>query len=158
MKKIDTLTDTFKMRLDAFIIGCDSLEEIEKWDIDTYGDLDVYCLNEFISTILRLIMSDKEISEKEVDYLNENFGFSYNVDSLRDVYENCEEVFSGSAFHERIREDIELLSAVNTELAEEFKELLRLICRIIAASDELFTEEEQSELQTVEDLLKSSVC
>ena len=158
MKKIDTLTDTFKMRLDAFTIGCDSLEEIEKWDKDTYGDLDVYCLNEFVSTILRLIMSDKEISEKEVDYLNENFGFSYNVDSLRDVYENCEEVFNGSAFHERIREDIELLSAVNTELVEEFKELLRLICRIIAASDELFTEEEQSELQTVEDLLKSSVC
>ena len=67
MKKIDTLTDTFKMRLDAFIIGCDSLEEIEKWDIDTYGDLDVYCLNEFISTILRLIMSDKEISPHRKD-------------------------------------------------------------------------------------------
>lgn len=114
MKKIDTLTDTFKMRLDAFTIGCDSLEEIEKWDKDTYGDLDVYCLNEFVSTILRLIMSDKEISEKEVDYLNENFGFSYNVDSLRDVYENCEEVFNEAAFHERIGEDIELLSAVNT--------------------------------------------
>ena len=49
-----------------------------------------------------------------------------------------------------------MLRGVNSKLAEEFKELLTLICKIIAASDEIFTEEEDSELQRIERLLESS--
>lgn len=155
MKKIDTLIDVFKTRLDAFTIGCDSLEDIDKWDKDVYGELDAYCLNEFVSTILRLIMVDGEISEKEVEYVNRNFGFSYDAGSLREVYDNCQDEINSPSFYERIREDIELLRGVNSKLAEEFTELLTLICKIIAASDEILTEEEKIELQRVEGLLEA---
>ena len=82
MKKIDELTETFKSRLDAFTIGCDSIEEIELWNKEENGELDVFCLNEYLTTTLRLVAADGVISEQEAEYVNKNFGFSYTADEL----------------------------------------------------------------------------
>ena len=155
MKKIDELTDSFKTRLDHFTIGCDSIEEIELWNKEESGELDVFCLNEFVSTILRLVAADDVITEQEADYVNKNFGFSYTADELKDIYENCQFVINDS-FEERIREDIQLVSGVNAKLGEEFKELISLICGIIAASDNKISEEEQKEIDSIENVLKNS--
>ena len=153
MKKIDELTEAFKSRLDAFTIGCDSIEEIELWNKEENGELDVYYLNEYVTTILRLIAADGVITDQEAEYVNLNFGFSYTADELKDIYENCQLVINDS-FDERIREDIETLKSVNGKLAEEFKELIRLICEIIAASDNAIAEEEKKELQIIEKALQ----
>ena len=155
MKKIDELTETFKSRLDAFTIGCDSIEEIELWNKEENGELDVFCLNEYLTTILRLVAADGVISEQEAEYVNKNFGFSYTADELKDIYENCQIVI-GDSFDERIREDIEIISAVNTKLAGEFKELVELICSIIAASDNAVADEERKEIEKIEKVLKNS--
>ncbi len=155
MKKIDELTDSFKTRLDTFTIGCDSIEEIELWNKEESGELDVFCLNEFVSTILRLVAADGVINEKETEYVNKNFGFSYTADELRDIYENCQFVINDS-FEERIREDIQLVSGVNAKLGEEFKELISLICGIIAESDSAISAEEQKEIDSIEAVLKNA--
>ena len=153
MKNIDILTDSFIARLDAFSIGCDSLEEEETWDKETYGELDVFCINEFISVILRLIAADGDISEKETEYINKSFGFSYTEEELADIYENCRKELNNS-FDERIREDIKLLCAVNSKLTEEFKALVRLICEIVANSDNIVSNGEKEELQTIMSAIK----
>ena len=152
-EKIDLLTGTFRARFDAFTNGCDSLEEIESWDVDEYGDMDVYYLNEILSIILRLIVVDGKISNREVEYLNKNFGFEYSREELEDV---CESTLSElyDSFEERIANDISLMSAVNSKLAEEFKSLVELICNIIAESDENIADEEREEIRKIKAVIK----
>ncbi|MCR5510974.1 MAG: hypothetical protein K6F54_08515 [Lachnospiraceae bacterium] len=153
-EKIDLLTETFRARFDAFTNGCDSLEEIEAWDVEEYGDMDVYYLNEILSIILRLIVVDGKISSREVEYLNKNFGFEYSREELEEI---CAGTLSElyDSFEERIASDITLMGDVNVKLAEEFKELVELVCNIIAESDENIAEEEREEIRKMKAVIKA---
>lgn len=148
MNKIEALTESFRTRLDSFMIGCDSLEEIDLWDKETYGEMDAYYLNEFISTILRLVAADNNISEDEVDYLNDYFGFEYSLEELQFTYDNCRDEIS-EAFTERLAEDYRRIQSANSDLAEEFKKLLLTICDVLAESDGAITDEERNELEMI---------
>jgi len=148
MDKLYTLTDSFRTRFDSFMIGCDSQEEINSWNKEENGEMDAFYMNEFISTILRLIAADKVINEEEVEYLNQYFGFDYSRTELQDIYENCREVLS-EAFSDRLIDDFQRLQKVNKEMAEEFKELLILTCDVIAESDGCVSDEEKRELELI---------
>lgn len=152
MERIDTLTGSFKTRLERFTIGCDSVEEISTWNKEEYGELDVYCFNEFVSVILRLIVADGNIGGKEVEYLNKNFDFSYSEDELKDIYENCRLEINKS-FEDRLAGDVALIQSLNEKLAEEFKALIKLICEIISESDGAVSTEEKDELRRIEDAM-----
>ena len=144
MKKIDALTEEFKFKYEKFINACDSFEEIDKWDKDENGEMDIFYENDLISIILRLVAADGEISDKEVEYLNKSFGFDYTAESLKEAYENCREEI-GAPFDEMFKKGVELLRSVSEKLADLYLELLGIICDIIILSDGFIA---QSEIET----------
>lgn len=151
MKKIDALTEEFKIKYEKFIIGCDSIEEIDAWDKAENGEMDIFYENDLISIILRLAVADNEVSDKEVEYLNKNFGFNYTVEGLREAYENCKEEI-GAPFDEMFKKGVELLRSVSEKLADLYKELLNLICDIIILSDGFIAESEIETAKKVKEL------
>ena len=137
--------DGFKLKFEKFLNGCDSIEEIELWDKEEYGEMDVFYANDLVSVILRLIAVDGVISSKEVEYLNATFGFRYTLEELQEVYKNCREDI-GQAFDETFVNGITLMRRMNTKLADAYKELLALICAIIVESDGVVCALERAEV------------
>lgn len=138
--------DSFKMKHESFLIGCDSIEEMGLWDKDTLGEMDVFYTNDLTSVIIRLIATDGKITQKEVDFLNEAFDFEYTLDELIDVYNSCKDDI-GHAFDENFENGITYMRKINAKLADAYKELLSLICEIIIASDGVIAESEIAEVK-----------
>lgn len=142
MKDLHLLTESFKTKYESFITGCDAIELDEVWDKTEYGEMDVFCENELLSVILSLIIADGKISDEEVKYLNDNFGFSYTVDELKNVYLNCGEEIE-NYFESNFQAGYEKIKTINGKLAAAYKELFELICQIISESDGVLSEEEK---------------
>ena len=151
MNNLDMYTESFKLKLEKFLLGCDAIEELGLWDKEQYGEMDVFYQNDLVSIFIRLIAADGVISGREVDYLNKNFGFSYSIAELRDVYQNCREEI-GHSFDETFENGITLMRSINEKLADAYKELLGLICDIIIESDGVVTETEQEEVKRLKAL------
>ena len=151
MKNIEAYTDSFKMKYEAFINGCDSIEEIDLWDKETLGEMDVFYTNDLTSIIIRLIAVDGNISQKEVDYLNKTFGFEYNLDELVEVYKNCIDNIDES-FDENFENGISYMRKINSKLADAYKELLYMICDIIINSDDVVSSEEINEVKRLKEM------
>ena len=117
MNNIEKYIESFKTKHEAFMIGCDSIEEMNLWDKETLGEMEAYYSYDLISIIIRLITADGEISEKEVTYLNETFGFDYSVDELVDVYDSCKDDI-GNSFVENFENGITYMRRINSKLAD----------------------------------------
>lgn len=153
MKNIDVYSEEFKIKHEQFIIGCDSVEELGLWDKETYGEMDAFYSTDMACIIIRLIASDGRITEKEVDYLNKNFGFDYDISALKELCETSNDAINGS-FDEIFENGVKLLCTVNEKLAKAYRELLVLICDIIIASDGVVTSAEIKELNRVRALFE----
>ena len=151
MKNVDMLIKDFSEKYESFLIGCDAIEEEERWNIDFCGEMEAFYANDMTSIILRLIASDGDISQKEVDYLNEAFGFDYTLEELIEVYENCGENID-EAFDENFENGITQLRRINPKLADTYRELLALICLIIIESDGIVAEAEIDEIKRLKAL------
>lgn len=151
MKRNDLLTEEFKTKYERFLIGCDALEDLNLWDKDEHGEMDVFYQNDLVSVILRLIAVDGKISRKEAEYLNKNFGFDYTASELADIYENCEEEISHS-FDEQLENGVTYMRSINEKLADMYEELLGLICDIIIESDDVIAPEEIEEAKKLKAL------
>ena len=146
MKNVEMYIDSFKMKHESFLIGCDSIEEMGLWDKETLGEMDVFYSNDLTSVIIRLIATDGKITQKEVDFLNETFDFEYTLDELIDVYNSCKDDI-GHAFDENFENGITYMRKINAKLADAYKELLSLICEIIIESDGVIAESEIAEVK-----------
>ncbi len=153
MKNIDIYSEEFKIKHEQFIIGCDSVEEMGLWDKERYGEMDAFYSSDMACIIIRLIASDGRVTEKEVEYLNTNFGFDYSLESLVEVYETSGDAIGGS-FNEFFESGVNLLRTVNEKLANAYRELLALACDIIIASDGIVTTAEINELNRVRALFE----
>ena len=67
MSKIDTLTESFKLKAEKFAIGCRSFQELEYWDAENDGDMEAYYRQELIGIALKIIAADGAITNKEAD-------------------------------------------------------------------------------------------
>ena len=146
MKNVEMYIDSFKMKHESFLIGCDSIEEMGLWDKEALGEMDVFYSNDLTSVIIRLIATDGKITQKEVDFLNETFDFEYTLDELIDVYNSCKDDI-GHAFDENFENGITHMRKINAKLADVYKELLSLICEIIIESDGVIAESEIAEVK-----------
>ena len=146
MKNVEMYIDSFKMKHESFLIGCDSIEEMGLWDKEALGEMDVFYSNDLTSVIIRLIATDGKITQKEVDFLNETFDFEYTLDELIDVYNSCKDDI-GHAFDENFENGITYMRKINAKLADTYKELLALICEIIIESDGVIAESEIAEVK-----------
>lgn len=146
MKNVEMYIDSFKMKHESFLIGCNSIEEMGLWDKEALGEMDVFYSNDLTSVIIRLIATDGKITQKEVDFLNETFDFEYTLDELIDVYNSCKDDI-GHAFDENFENGITYMRKINAKLADAYKELLSLICEIIIESDGVIAESEIAEVK-----------
>ena len=145
MNHLDLLTEEFQNKLDRFLIGCDSIEELDGWDKEANGEMDLYYQNDLLSVILHLIAADGVVGKREVEYLNRNFGFCSTVDEVKAIYRDCCENL-GDAFLQNFQSDIDLLRSINEKLFDAYRELLDVICRIISESDRGVSEEERAQI------------
>ncbi len=151
MENIEMYIDSFKMKHESFLIGCDSIEEMGLWDKEALGEMDVFYSNDLTSVIIRLIATDGKITQKEVDFLNETFDFEYTLDELIDVYNSCKDDI-GHAFDENFENGITYMRKINAKLADAYKELLALICEIIIESDGVIAESEIAEVKRLKSM------
>lgn len=134
MGRLEIYSENFKLNYDKFMIGCDSQEELEGWNVAEDGEMDAYYSNVLVTVILKLIAADGVFTAKEVKYFNEVFNLDYSKEELESVYDNCKEVIEVE-FKDEIEEAISKLEKVNDKLANAFKSLLGLVGEIIIASD-----------------------
>lgn len=152
MENIDSLTRSFKSKYESFLIGCDAIEETGGWDKDAFGEMDVFYENDLVGLILRLVAADGKISEKEVEYVNKNFGFGQTVQSLGAAYENCRGAL-GASFDENFKKGVALMQKINAKLAAAYRELLGIVCDIVVASDGEISPEEIEEAKRIKALV-----
>ena len=134
MDRLNALSESFKTKYERFLIGCDSIEELDQWDKEANGEMDVYYSNDIVSVIIRLIAADGSFSERETDYLNEFFGFDYTTEELKNIYDDFGEAIE-SLFDEDLGSGLSNMRAINEKLAEAYKDLLLTVCDIIIESD-----------------------
>ena len=123
------------------------------WDVERLGEMDVFYSTDLCSVILRLIAVDGTITAREVDFLNETFGFEYTLEELVEVYDNCKEDIDHS-FDEAFEKGISLMRGISPKLADAYKELLSIVCDIIICSDGVISESERAEVQRLKALFE----
>lgn len=151
MKNVEMYIDSFKIKYESFLTGCDSIEEMELWDKEALGEMDAFYANDLTSVIIRLIASDGKITHKEVEYLNKTFGFDYSLQELKYVYESSKDSLEHS-FDENFENGISYMRKINAKLADAYKELLCLICEIIINSDGVIAQEEVAEVEKLKNM------
>ncbi len=133
--------DGFKLKFEKFLNGCDSIEEIELWDKEEYGEMDVFFTADLVSVIVKLIVSDGEVTQKEVDYLNKLLGFEYGIEEVSDIYEDCGDAID-AFFDDELESSIDMIRKVNEKLADAYADLLVTACDLVSESDGIVMEEE----------------
>lgn len=134
MNQLKNYSEDFKLKFEKFLIGCDSIEEMGLWNLDEYGEMDVFYTADLTGMIIRLIAADGNITEKEVSFLNDVFGFDYTVCELKEIYENCADNIA-SVFEAGAKNGLTLMRSVSEKLANAYYELIITICDIVIASD-----------------------
>lgn len=131
----------FKLKFEKFLNGCDSIEEIDLWDKEEYGEMDVFFTADLVSVIVKLIVSDGEVTKKEVDYLNSLLGFDYGIEEVADIYEDCGDAID-AFFDDELESSIDMIRKVNEKLADAYADLLVTACDLVSESDGIVMEEE----------------
>ena len=144
----DRSSEEFRQKYEQFLRACGAAEAEGRWDTAERGGMEGYCFGILLGVLLHLIISDGNVAEREVEYLNRNFGFDYTVESLLEVYYSVGEEIEEN-YLENAKEGVALLEAADPALADGFRDLLGLICEILAESDEGISETELAELRTV---------
>lgn len=134
MEQLKKYSDSFKFKFEKFLTGCDSIEEMGLWNLEENGEMDVYYSADLVSVIMRLIAADGNVTQKEVDYLNDIFGFEYTVKELISIYSDCGDAIN-NIFEEGAENGLNLMRSINQKLADAYVDLIVTICDIVIESD-----------------------
>ena len=154
MNTIHEYADSFKLKYERFLIGCDAVQEEGEWSTQNLGDMGAYYTRELLIMILRIITADGWVAQKEVDYLNEFFGFTYTQQELDKALEGLEDRLRSRSAEKTVTDSVKLLQAINPRLAASFRELLLLSCTIMSMSDGIVTAEEIDEIHALQALVE----
>ena len=134
MNKLQEMSDQFKFMYDKFLHGCDAIEAEGSWDTISSGQMEAYYFNDIMCVILHLISADGSFTQKEAEYVNQIFGFTYSPDEMKELYRT-----EGKDIRSMIKEEVpsgyKRMKLINAGLAEHYKEMLFLACDIVAESD-----------------------
>ena len=134
MELLKTYSDSFKLKFEKFLNGCDSIEELGLWNLEENGEMDVYYSADLTRIVIRLIAADGKFTQREVDYLNDFFDFDYTVYELSEIYEECSDAID-NLFNEDAKNGLCLIRSINEKLANAYVDLIHLLCDIVIASD-----------------------
>jgi len=149
---MENLAKQFRDDFERFLIACDAMEEENRWDLDEYGEMEAYFLNDFACAAIRLIASDGTFKKEEVEYLNEYLGFTYSVEELSAVYEMNKEHID-SFFETGIPDSKKELAQLNPELSDLYGDLMRALCEVIIAGDGVIAEKERKEAERLKEMV-----
>ncbi|MCR5718078.1 MAG: TerB family tellurite resistance protein [Oscillospiraceae bacterium] len=155
MKDLDISAESFQLKFDKFLMGCEAIANATLWDEDTYGAMEDYYAELLVSILLRTITADGWVSDREVAYLNKLFGFDYDSGELEQVYDSCAEMLGNENFDRELTDGITRLRESSTRLADAFVDLIELVCEIIVRSDGFVTEEEKEEVAHVRSVVNA---
>ena len=153
---MDTLkesVDAFNSLYEAFVEECDVLENDGKWNVEHYGDMETWFYNDFLCAIIHMIAADGQIKQPEVDYLNEllgntSLGFTYTYPELRTLMAEQKERID-ALFENEISKEYKLLQAMDEQAANDYLDLMVLLCGIISKSDGDIDDAERAEAENV---------
>lgn len=139
MNPLKEKVDAFNTLYEAFVEECNVLENDGKWNTEHYGDMETWFYNDFLCAILHMIAADGVINMQEVDYLNEllgntALGFTYTVPELHSVLNEMKEKID-SLFENEITKEYKLLQVLDEQAANDYLDLMVLLCDIISKSD-----------------------
>ncbi|MCR4814736.1 MAG: TerB family tellurite resistance protein [Lachnospiraceae bacterium] len=139
MNPLKEKVDAFNTLYEAFVKECNVLENDGKWNSEHYGDMETWFYNDFLCAILHMIAADGVINMQEVDYLNEllgstALGFTYTVPELHSVLNEMKEKID-SLFENEITKEYKLLQVLDEQAANDYLDLMVLLCDIISKSD-----------------------
>ena len=153
---MDTLkesVDAFNSLYEAFVEECDVLEKDGKWNVEHYGDMETWFYNDFLCAIIHMIAADGQIKQPEVDYLNEllgntSLGFTYTYPELRTLMAEQKERID-ALFENEISKEYKLLQAMDEQAANDYLDLMVLLCGIISKSDGDIDDAERAEAENL---------
>ena len=153
---MDTLkesVDAFNSLYEAFVEECDVLENDGKWNVEHYGDMETWFYNDFLCAIIHMIAADGKIKQPEVDYLNEllgntSLGFTYTYPELRTLMAEQKERID-ALFENEISKEYKLLQAMDEQAANDYLDLMVLLCGIISKSDGDIDDAERAEAENL---------
>ena len=148
MNSLDALTDGFKLKYEKFLNSCDMQEDLNNWDKDELGEMDVFFQNHLIVFILRLVAADGIIGPEDVEYVNKAFGFNYSQESLVAAFEDCKETF-GAEYEAQLKRDMSQLRSINENLANRYVDLVESACNIVIQSDGVVDQAEIAEAKKI---------
>lgn len=151
MEKLQRYAESFKLKFEKFIIGCDALEEMALWDKEKNGEMEAFYSADMVSVIMRLTAVDGKIADEEVKYINEVFGFAYTVTELKTIYADCKDAIE-TVFTDGLENGYTHMKRINEKLADAYKELILLICDIVIASDGIIAAAEVQMAKTLKTL------
>ena len=154
MSKLDAYIDGYKTKLDKLIICCDGLEEDDTWDMEEYGEMDSYLINELMSVVIPFVAVDGKVAEEEVDYVNRIFGTEYSQADLNIICMDADDV-SFEEIAERIKETSTLLKRISEELEESYRDMYVALCELIEVSDFNLKLEEESFLKSLKETMEN---
>ncbi len=141
MDRLHEYSESFKLKFEKFLMGCDALEELGAWDKEQHGEMDAFFAADMVSVVLCLTVADGKVTAQEVGYINDIFGFDYTVAEVESIYEGCAEGID-SIFDEQAENAYSHLCRSNARLAQAYKELVCLACDIVIASDGVVSRQE----------------
>ena len=109
MKELDISAESFQLNFDKFLMGCEAVGGATLWDADTYGAMEDYYAELLVSILLRTITADGWVSDREVNYLNQLFGFDYDSGELEQVYDGCADMLGSETFDKDLVDGIQRL-------------------------------------------------
>lgn len=153
---MDTLkesVDAFNSLYEAFVEECDVLENDGKWNVEHYGDMETWFYNDFLCAIIHMIAADGQIKQPEIDYLNEllgntSLGFTYTYPELRTLMAEQKERID-ALFENEISKEYKLLHAMDEQAANDYLDLMVLLCGIISKSDGDIDDAERAEAENL---------
>lgn len=153
---MDTLkesVDAFNSLYEAFVEECNVLENDGKWNVEHYGDMETWFYNDFLCAIIHMIAADGQIKQPEVDYLNEllgntSLGFTYTYPELRTLMAEQKERID-ALFENEISKEYKLLQAMDEQAANDYLDLMVLLCGIISKSDGDIDDAERAEAENL---------
>lgn len=134
----------FKFEWERFLNGFDSLEEIGKWDVDKYGEMDTFCENILVCILVKAIVADRDVTQVEVDAINDMFGFGLDLNTVSQMLNimNSEK----NDILDDPKATFDLIKTANEKIYNEFKELVYAACQIVIESDGVVTSVETEKL------------
>ena len=153
METLKESVDAFNSLYEAFVEECDVLENDGKWDVEYYGDMETWFYNDFLCAIIHMIAADGQIKQPEIDYLNEllgdtSLGFTYTYPELRELMAELQERID-NLFENEISKEYKLLQVIDEQTANDYLDLMVLLCEIISKSDGDIDDAERAEAENL---------